>query len=52
MPSLQIRDLPEDLHEAHRRLEILRELKERIETEKPLRLDPPPEDLVREDRER
>jgi hypothetical protein len=35
-----------------RRLEILRRLKERIATEKPRPLPLPPEDLVREDRER
>jgi plasmid stability protein len=81
MPSLQIRDLPEDVYEAlafraeaehrslaqqaivelrkipelaarERRLEILKELKGRIETGIPRPLVPAPEDLVREDRER
>jgi plasmid stability protein len=81
MPSLQIRDLPEDVYEAlafraeaeHRslaqqaivelrripelrareqRLAILKELKKRIETEPPVPLFRPAEDLVREDRER
>lgn len=81
MPSLQIRDLPEDVYEAlafraevehrslsqqaivelrripeltarERRLGILKELKNSIETEPPRRLSPAPEDLIREDRER
>lgn len=81
MPSLQIRDLPDDVYEAlayraqtehrslaqqaivelrripeltarERRLEVLKELKKRIETEPPLKLSRSPEDLIREDRER
>jgi plasmid stability protein len=81
MPSLQIRDLPDDVYEAlafraqaehrslaqqaivelrripeltarERRLELLKELKKRIETEPPYRPSRPPEDLIREDRER
>ena len=81
MPSLQIRDLPEDVYEAlafraevehrslaqqaivelrripeltarERRLEILKELKQRIATEPPVELSRAAEDLVREDRER
>ena len=81
MPSLQIRDLPEDVYEAlafraeaehrslaqqaiielrripeltarERRLEILKELKKKIATERPFQLLPAAEDLVREDRER
>jgi plasmid stability protein len=81
MPSLQIRDMPEDVYEAlafraeaeHRslaqqavmelrripelvareqRFEILKALKRRIGTERPRPLPRPPEDLVREDRER
>jgi plasmid stability protein len=81
MPSLQIRDLPDDVYEAlayraqaehrslaqqaivelrripeltarERRLEILNELKKRIETEPPSTLSRAPEDLIREDRER
>jgi plasmid stability protein len=81
MPSLQIRDLPDDVYEAlayraqaehrslaqqaivelrripeltarERRLEILTELKKRIETEPPSTLPRAPEDLIREDRER
>ncbi len=81
MPSLQIRDVPEDVFEAlafraqaehrslaqqaivelrripeltarERRLEVLKELKKRIETEPQRRLSPSPEDLLRQDRER
>lgn len=81
MPSLQIRDLPDDVYEAlayraeaehrslaqqaivelrripeltarERRLEILKELRKRIETESPPTLSRAPEDLIREDRER
>ena len=81
MPSLQIRDVPEDVYEAlafraeaehrslaqqaivelrripeltarERRLEILKELKKRIETEPPWGFSRTPEDLIREDRER
>ena len=81
MPSLQIRDLPDDVYEAlafraqaehrslaqqaveelrripevtarERRLEILKELKKRIETEPSPTLFRAPEDLIREDRER
>jgi len=81
MPSLQIRDMPEDVYEAlafraeaehrslaqqaivelrripelvarERRLEILKELKRRMETEPPHPLPLPAEDLIREDRER
>ncbi len=81
MPSLQIRDLPDDVYEAlayraqaqhrslaqqaivelrripeltarERRLEILKELKKRRETESPCTLSRAPEDLIREDRER
>ncbi len=81
MPSLQIRDLPDDVYEAlayraqaqhrslaqqaivelrripeltarERRLEILKELKKRTETESPRTLSRAPEDLIREDRER
>lgn len=81
MPSLQIRDLPDDVYEAlayraqtehrslaqqaivelrripeltarERRIEVLKELKKRIETEPPLTLSRSPEDLIREDRER
>ena len=81
MPSLQIRDLPDDVYEAlafraqaehrslaqqaivelrripeltarERRLEILKDLKKRIETEPPSRPFRAPEDLIREDRDR
>jgi plasmid stability protein len=81
MPSLQIRDLPDDVYEAlayraqaehrslaqqaivelrripeltarERRLDLLNELKKRIETEPPPTLSRAPEDLIREDRER
>ncbi|HEX4498067.1 MAG TPA: hypothetical protein VIE43_20490 [Thermoanaerobaculia bacterium] len=81
MPSLQIRDLPEDVYEAlafraqaehrslaqqaivelrripeltarERRLGLLTKLKNRMEAEPSRRLSPPPEDLIREDRER
>jgi antitoxin FitA len=81
MPSLQIRDLPDDVYEAlafraqaehrslaqqaivelrripeltarERRLEVLKELKKRIETEPSPILFRAPEDLIREDRER
>jgi len=81
MPSLQIRDMPEDVYEAlafraeaehrslaqqaivelrripelvarERRLEILKELKRRMETEPPHPLPLQAEDLIREDRER
>jgi hypothetical protein len=48
MPSLQIPELTA----RERRLEILKELKKRIETEPQRRLSPSPEDLLREDRER
>ena len=81
MPSLQIRDLPDEVYEAlahraeaehrslaqqaivelrripeltmrERRLEVLKELKKRAETEPPRHLSPTPEDILREDRER
>jgi plasmid stability protein len=81
MPSLQIRDLPDEVYEAlssrakaghrslaqqaivelrripeltarERRLEILKDLKKRIETEPPRRLPRTPEEILREDRER
>jgi antitoxin FitA len=81
MPSLQIRDMPEDVYEAlalrarlkqrsmaqqaivelrripellgkQRRLEMLQHLKQRIESNPPRQLPMPPEDLIREDRER
>ena len=81
MPSLQIRDVPEDVYEAlafraqaehrslaqqaivelrkipeltarERRLELLTRLRTRMETEPSPRLPRPPEDLIREDRER
>jgi antitoxin FitA len=81
MPSLQIRDMPEDVYEAlafraeaehrslaqqaivelrripelvarERRLEILKELRRKWETEPPHPLPLPAEDLIREDRER
>jgi antitoxin FitA len=81
MPSLQIRDVPEDVYEAlafraqteHRslaqqaivelrripeltareqRLGLLNELRKRMGTEPGSRLSRPPEDLIREDRER
>jgi plasmid stability protein len=48
---VELRRIPE-LTARERRLEILRELKKRIETEPPSRLSRPPEDLIREDRER
>ncbi len=41
-----------ELTARERRIEILRELKKRMETEPPSQLSRPPEDLVREDRER
>lgn len=81
MPSLQIRDLPEDVYEAltfraeaehrslaqqaivelrripeltarERRLEILKDLKKKIETEPSNPFSRTPEELIREDRER
>ena len=51
MPSLQIPDLPFEPTARERRLEILKELRKRIETEPPHRLSRAPEDLIREDRE-
>jgi plasmid stability protein len=80
-PSLQIRDLPDEVYEAlafrakaehrslaqqaivelrripeltarERRLEILKDLKKRIETEPPHRLSRTPEEIIREDRAR
>ncbi len=81
MPSLQIRDLPEDVYEAlayraevehrslaqqaivelrripelaarERRLKVLDEIEREIALEGTQHLDPAPEDLIREDRER
>jgi plasmid stability protein len=48
---VELRRIPE-LTARTQRLEILKELRRRIETEKPLPLPRSPEDLVREDRER
>lgn len=48
---VELRRIPE-LTAREQRLEILRELKKRIETEPPSRLSRLPEDLIREDRER
>lgn len=81
MPSLQIRDLPDDVYEAlalrarcdnrslaqqtiaelrripeieagERRRKILKEVRRRLAAGEGHRLSAPPEDLVREDRER
>ena len=81
MPSLQIRDLPEDVYEAlafraqvehrslaqqaivelrripeltarERRLGLLNELRKRMDAGPGPHLSRPPEDLIREDRER
>ncbi len=48
---VELRRIPE-LTARARRLEILRDLKKRIETEPFSQLSPDPEELIREDRER
>jgi plasmid stability protein len=48
---VELRRIPE-LTARERRLSLLKELKQRIETEPPCRLPQTPEELIREDRER
>ena len=48
---VELRRIPE-LTARERRLEVLKGLKQRIETEPPATLSRAPEDLIREDRER